>query len=370
MKATISFLLFLLVWPAASHARWPSFGFFFENDTEFLSGENNDRFYTNGARLEMGWGNCVLPKALQKRWEKEGKIWLPFVPERDDLDVCAPGELVIRLSDDVDVFGFGLRLGQSFYTPDDIDTPVLQVQDRPYGAWLYLGAVISRMNTKHLRSLQLDLGVVGPSAYGEEVQDWVHKNITNSNEAQGWQHQIRDDPVVHFTWDERWRHVFKKKVITRDVGGIPAIGPIVLVDLVPRYYVNLGNVFTQAAAATTFRFGWNVPQDFGPAIRIVSVQPGDGNVPLPNRFEIYGFAALEARAVVHNVFLDGNLFSDSHSVSKEDVVADFEWGFAVRYREVRLTYRRVQRTKEFSLQPESQNFGSVNIAWNVPYKRN
>ncbi len=397
MKSGIALILALALLPDPAEARWPSYGFYFENDVDFLSGENNDRFYTNGVRIDVGWPNCTLPKVLRKQWERrksrlealdpeerhtEGRYWIPFVPDFDSRSTCTPRKKPGFLNPELAVFGFGLRLGHHLYTPDDLDTPFLQTRDRPYAGWLYAGAVVSRMSVDfrellgrewrvaRMRSMALDLGVVGPSAYGEEIQDWVHREITKSREAQGWQHQLRDEPAVLFTWDERWRVPLKEIVITRRVDGGEATGPVALLDFVPRYYANLGNVFTQVAASGTVRFGWNVPEDFGPAVKLIALQAGDPEFPLPNRWEVYGFLGAEARGVARNIFLDGNLFASSHSVPKKHLVTDLEWGFVVRYREVRLTYRRVRRSEEFAFQPERQRFGSLNLTWNIPYKRN
>ncbi len=352
-------LLFAAPAPVEAGRTW---SFYFENDVDALSGENNDRFYTNGARLDVHWPVCALPDWLMKRWEAGRRMPVAFVPEKVEIEgataaglapaACAPSSAgVVGLSATERRFSVGLRLGQSFYTPEDIDDPNLRPLDRPYAAWLYVGAVANWLRPEHMRTLQLDVGTVGPNAFGEEVQDFVHKNITDSREAQGWRHQIRNEPGILFTYEERWREL----PVDIDRNG----EKIVVFDVLPKLGVNLGNIFTQGSASLTARIGWNLPDDFGPPARIISVFEAPARRERP--LEAYLFVAAEGRGVIRNIFLDGNTVRDSHSVAKEDLVYDLEWGFVARYKRFRLTYRRVSRSEEFLLQSGRQRFGSVNF---------
>ena len=74
-------------------------------------------------------------------------------------------------------------LGQSIFTPEDITNPNLIVNDRPYAGWLYFGiGLIKRHKSGSVwvfDTLELDLGIVGPQAYAQNVQTWWHKNISD-----------------------------------------------------------------------------------------------------------------------------------------------------------------------------------------------
>jgi hypothetical protein len=126
----------------------------------------------------------------------------------------------------------------------------------------------------------------------------------------------------------------------------------------------LGNVYTYLAAGYTLRLGEGLGSDFNhsrirPGLPVWSWgTPADG-------FNWHVFASAEGRLVGRNIFLDGNTFRDSHSVSKKPLVGDFEIGFTVSWdilRPISVTYRHLVRTPEFDGQRGIDNIDSLNIA--------
>ena len=71
------------------------------------------------------------------------------------------------------------------------------------------------------------------------------------------------------------------------------------------------------------------------------------------------FASAEGRAVARNIFLDGNTFKDSRSVDKEPFVGDLQWGLVLTWRNFRVSFTDVFRTREFETQKESEHYGSI-----------
>ena len=67
--------------------------------------------------------------------------------------------------------------------------------------------------------------------------------------------------------------------------------------------------------------------------------------------------------MAQNIFLDGNTFRDSHSVGHYPFVADVSVGMALNYKNTKLAYAFVYRTREFSSQLEEQVFGTVSLNW-------
>ena len=82
-------------------------------------------------------------------------------------------------------------------------------------------------------------------------------------------------------------------------------------------------------------------------------------------FAWYVFAGAQARVVAHDIFLDGNTFSSSHSVDKKRLVGDFQLGAAIIYRGARLAITQVFRTREFEGQRQADRFGSVSLS--IPF---
>ena len=63
--------------------------------------------------------------------------------------------------------------------------------DRPFASYLFGSFGINRIykNNKNF-STTLQVGVIGPSAFGKELQDFIH-TIYGFQKAIGWQHQIK-----------------------------------------------------------------------------------------------------------------------------------------------------------------------------------
>ncbi len=242
----------------------------------------------------------------------------------------------------------GFHLGQSMFTPEDITVAGLQAEERPYGGWLHGGFSLVSESARELRALTFDLGVVGPAAYGEEAQSFVH-DVIGSSEPQGWDNQIRNEPTFTLAYDHKWQNVFE----LRPESGLG-------IDVMPHVSGALGNAFTYAGAGATFRFGQNLPDDFGP----LAIRPGAVGSALyrpAGGLSWYLFAGTEARLVARNIFLDGNSFEDSHSVSKKPLVADLVLGASLAYERVRLTYSFVMRSKEFDGQDAPDRFASLTL---------
>ena len=246
-----------------------------------------------------------------------------------------------------------LILGQNIFTPDDIARSDLILNDRPYAGWLYLGAgFVTEGGERHkfMENLEINLGVVGPAALGEQVQSEWHDFI-NVKEPEGWDNQLENEPGFILFYERKWplRPTFGK--LNR------------IIDLTPSAGFALGNVFTYFATGLTLRLGYNIPNDYGPP-RIRPGLAGSGFFTPQNRFTWYIFAGVEGRAVGRNIFLDGNTFRDSHHVDKKTLVGDLQVGIVVTlFRNFRVGFTNVFRTKEFDGQPQPDEFGSINFSY-------
>jgi len=111
------------------------------------------------------------------------------------------------------------------------------------------------------------------------------------------------------------------------------------------------------------RLGNNLKNDIGPP----NISPGFPGAaffsPAKGGRSWYLFAGLEARAVAQNIFLDGNTFTDSHSVDKKPLVLDLQYGAAYQRNNMRFSYSHVIRSKEFDDQEENASFGSLNFSF-------
>lgn len=298
-----------------------------ENDA-FAIGSGSDEHYTNGVRIN--WLRNPLARDNPKWTAGFAELWcirtrLCGFKSADD---ATPSDVV-----------WGHGVGENFYTPEDISVPQLIVTDRPYAGYLYYSTLLLLRNDtarlpddwKDNRPVQnyfeLQVGVVGPEAAGEHLQSWAHE-VIDDEQPQGWANQLNVEPTLQLIYV--WRR--KQWGNTR-------------FDLIPHWGLGLGTVMTYAAAGGTVRYGRNL-SDFPEMVIMPTVSPPALNV---EPIEYYVFLGAEGRGVAHNIFLDGNVFGgDSHSVDKESFVYDLKTGFAIRYKEWRLTYTFTRRSNEFS----------------------
>lgn len=196
---------------------------------------------------------------------------------------------------------------------------------------------------------ELELGLVGPSAMGEEAQRGIHEWL-GAPDPQGWDSQLNDELAFAVSFDRRWRAL---RLFGDYFGGLEA-------DLTPSAGATLGTLRTEAHVGLAARVGQRIDSDYGPP----RVRPSLAGV---EHFRGGGlswsiFAGVQGRAVAHNLFLDGNTFQDSASVERNPYVADFQTGFSLSAGAVRLAYTYVWRTEEFETQPTRQDFGALALS--------
>ena len=270
-----------------------------------------DRHYTSGARLSYWSSDDLVPP------------WLRCV------------------ADAIPAWGFenaaqkwGLQIGQEIYTPDDLRAAALQPDDRPYAGWLYLGAGLRRRGprpgpTGVMETVRLDLGVVGPPSLAENAQDWFHLN-----DPQGWSNQLSTEVAFALRYERRYRLAWRTQQQTWGV------------DLLPQFNVNLGTLDVSLAAGGLARFGYQIPNEFGTGRS-------------PERFGAYAFVGAQGAAVIHNLFLDGNTFTDSHSVDKESWVGDFKAGLTFALKPLEIVLAHTFLSPEFNTQKQWDQFSSI-----------
>lgn len=314
-----------------------TFRFTLENDLF----ANTDENYTNG--IKLSW---ISPDLSPEYHANELPEWstaaIKLMPGSDQLGIQR---------------NIGLSIGQKIFTPQDIASTQLITDDRPYAGWLYLGASYYNKTEKHLDTFAVQLGVVGPAALGEEAQNSVHR-FRGLQEANGWDNQLQNEPGIVLLAERKWR-VFRFTDAETHLG----------MDVISHLGASLGNVLTYANTGAEFRFGWNIPTDFGTSL----IRPG-GDVNSPsntkdtrfsttNHYGFYVFAAYSGRVVLRDIFLDGNTFASSHSVNKEYLVGDLIIGASVLLRDFKLSYAQVFRSKEFEGQGGGSSFGSISISY-------
>ena len=300
----------------------------FSTENDFFGG-GTDRNYSNGLRIERVSGADNVHPGLQ--WVAYRLPWI-------DLDRTELRQ--------------GFALSHAIFTPEDTQAIVPDPTDRPYAAWLALSSTVAASSENTQDTLQVNLGVVGPSAAGEFVQNTWHE-IIGAPTAKGWDYQLKDEPGVE---------IIAQRLQMFDGPDLP-LG--LETDFGAHLGVALGNVRTYGATGLTARIGWDLDSSFGPP-RIRPALSGAGEF-VPGTPEDplggYFFVGVDGRAIARDMFLDGNLWRDGPRVEdRRAVVGDLQAGIAVHYRSVQLAFTFVNRTEEFVRQDGPQRFGALSIS--------
>ena len=291
-----------------------------ENDV--LAG--TDRNYTSGLRYER-----IAPEADVSPWLRRAAMAHPLI----DMSGCE-----IRQ---------GWALSHRLYTPSDITAPVADPDDHPYAAHLSLQWFASARAQDREHRVMVDIGWVGPSVGGELVQRRWHKLIDGQN-PRGWDAQLRDEPVFAISG----QHV--RRLGAAKWEGLDA-------DWLGYAGLTLGTLRTDASIGAAFRIGAGLDADFAPPrLRpaIVSSSVFAPNGPRGG----YVFASLGGYAIGRDIFLDGNTFRDSASVSRDAFVVDVQGGGVVHAGRWRAALTLVARTEEFRGQDGAQRFGALSFS--------
>ena len=330
LKIVMTMSLLLPAWPGSSVAadgpaelqpqRRSTLSFVYENDVV----NQTDVHYTHGARVSWIPGLEQTPE-----WALKIARAIPWFP--DDSQVL-----------------HGYSIGQSMFTPNDLSQKDPPETARPYAGWLYGNIGLSVETGLQLDQLALTVGIVGPAALAEETQRALHK-LNGAKQPQGWDHQLRNELGLMISWQRSWRALAVKSFAANQF------------DLTPHVGMTLGNVLTSANAGLTLRYGGDLPNDYGPPL----IQPGltgtSSFMPAAG-IDWYLFARVEGRAVARNIFLDGNSIRDSRSVDKKPLIGDLQFGGVLIWKNRRLSYTHVLRSREFETQEKRDSFGSVALA--------
>ena len=308
---------------AASGPEKGTFGILFEND--WFS--KQDRNYTNGLELTYTTAPQDTPD-----WLVDAAHWLPF------FTATGKGDVRTRYA-----------LGQTIFTPLDTSLVNPSLADRPYAGFLFGTFGIAGDSGTHLDQLQFTIGVVGPMSIAGDTQNWFHGAIGDAK-AKGWHYQLRNEPGLIIQYERSIKLIPPKSILG------------LIFDFEPHYGAAVGNVYDFANIGAMARLGFNLPGDYGP-MRIDPSLPGSNFFEPTGGFSAYVFAGVDGRAVARNLFLDGNTFENSRSVSKLNLVYDYDLGAAITFRSIRLSYTYVIRSREFKAQPEMSKFGAVALSF-------
>ena len=251
--------------------------------------------------------------------------------------------------------------GQKFFSPNDLSRMDVIEEDRPYAGFLYGRLQIDNYKPisdpedsdwlkDRVRSVDLRVGIVGPDSLSDEMQIWWH-DVCGCTDPEGWNNQIRNEPGFVYMLSEHERIYFLGQFPVKQWAS----------DIILTKAISLGNVYTGATLGGQWRFGYQLPRDFGGGAFAVTKNDEAAD----SQWYLYGFVGVAGNLVLRDIFIEGNTFKTSpHSKEKEYLVAEALVGLSAGNDQVEGAISFVFQTDQFKGQDKNHRFGRISLRLN------
>ncbi|MGN6396109.1 MAG: lipid A deacylase LpxR family protein [Mucilaginibacter sp.] len=246
----------------------------------------------------------------------------------------------------------GLEIGQKIFNPQSGSVNYkgadqAYLVDRPFAGYLYAGATLNFLyKNEGALKFGAQIGIIGPGAFGKEVQDYVHDHFGFYHPG-GWEYQIHNEAQLNLSANYT-------KLIVRDSW----------IDASFTGYANLGNGFSGAGAGGIIRIG-NFNQLFNSVITQSSAIQKQAAEPL-HQHEIFFYYKPLLNYVLYDATIQGGLFAshdDPNSLeitrNKEPVIFSNQFGVAFTTGRFAVDAAAIFHTKETKEMVRSEQWGSV-----------
>ncbi len=248
------------------------------SDNDLYVSVNRDRYYTNGLFLSYRYLKETNNKALAKKifeWQVVHKMYTPYKA------------LVTNVND----------------------------HDRPFAGHFYGSFGVKNVYKNNtILNFSLQLGIVGPSAFGEELQDFMH-NIYGFRKAVGWKHQIEN--TLGFNLRSGYIHL-----ITSNKNRT--------FDLNWESNIRAGTIHTDISSGLNFRFGFIPLQEIMNSIAY-QTNLNDANTRFVREAESFFYIKPLLRYALYDATLQGSLFNDESEVTRELVPLVFNIEIGLKF---------------------------------------
>lgn len=289
-----------------------------ENDAASIPG--TDRYYTAGQSLSYVSPTGVLPGFVAQL----GQSMFGQGTQRFELDIQ-----------------------QKIYTPKDTQIYNPDPHDRPYAGDLSARFTLIQDTTQYRSLAGVSVGVVGPDALGQSVQNGFHE-IIGQTPNRGWHYQLKNEPTLNFYGGRIWRE---------DITNIDGFE----VQALPQLTGQVGNTEIYTQTGMILRLGQGLDSDFGAPIIQPALSGMDAYTPT-RPFVWYVFGGALGRFVAHDMTIQGNTFRSSRSVGLTHWQGSLVCGVAAIYRGVRVSAAEVFQTPQFHGSAPAFQYGSVALS--------
>jgi len=301
-------------------------GFTFENDY-FAT---DDGLYSNG--LILSWGYNELSSL-------EGDTlpsWISYLAQKSYLT-----------SEPDKTYSVTYRFAHLIQTAIDVSTKELVPEDAPYVGLFAWNAQLSAYDDVSSDQLSLSLGLVGPLSGGKRAQSAVHQSI-GSKAPQGWDNQIDNELVFRLQAQRLWR-IYDHPL---DIGEF---------DLITGLNGGVGNLRSDIGAGIGLRWGKALAANFSSASAFPFQKINSVNA---SAHGWYFFVNTSAFYVANDIFMNGNTFQESHSVSLIHQQFGISAGIMVNLYHWNIVYTLFRKSDEYQGQNEPSRYGSITVSYN------
>jgi hypothetical protein len=285
----------------------------------------SDKYYTSGIRFAY-----TTPEVFRDSLPTFLRDLTTFTPLATP---TATNPVAYRLH-----FGFT----HEFYTAKDEHAHVPRLGDHPYVGMFYGTFGLSSETFNRLDSLEISLGITGPSARAQHAQNGWHRVIDRPL-INGWHTQTHDEPLAQFAWTRAWRFNW-----------LDSSSSSLECDWLPRLRLEGGTARTYAEIGWQWRLGWGLPKDFGVTTAhdsLAFTRPArDVNYDIPISWKpdsTFFFFDFRGQYCARDTSLDGNIWYDGYDVHRYPWRGEIACGVATRWGPLQLSIQEVIRSKEF-----------------------
>ncbi len=219
---------------------------------------------------------------------------------------------------------YGLLIEHIGFTPLDIRSEEIQFGDRPFASAIMLKTYLISIdsNKKTRLSSSFNFGLIGPGAFGREIQTGIHRAIDYTIPL-GWHNQIENDVVINYGID-----LEKQLVRYRDFFTLQANAK-----------GKLGTLYTNSSLGFNFTIG---------KINSPFTSPKKSS-----KFQICAYAQPLINFIGYDATLQGGLFNNrsKYTIPNADIeriTYQLNYGIVIKINKLYLEYSRAEMTREHS----------------------
>jgi len=290
-------LLFTLMFPVLVRAEFEWISTTLDNDL-FLS---NDNGYTNGLYVSVYdlLDEDEKDKQPLPSWMLKPLLW--------SLSAQQPLAAVNSYT-----------IGQTMITPDDITVEVPSENDQPYAGLLFVNNTYLSVYKQYADKISTTIGVVGPLSLSEQSQNLVHA-VTDSDEAKGWDTQLKNELVFQFSRARAWR---------------AWVSDGERWDFITSSELNVGTIASKIEAGGVIRYGKNLIKSYATLL----LDSNRTTSPVAINGGWYVYSGIKFGYIFNQIFTDGNTFTDSRSIAYDHEYVSFTTGLAYSWGDYSLAF--------------------------------